>query len=203
MNRSITIDYSEIENYQSRLEQQRKHIDNLNTQITQLNQEIKFLKDSGDEILVIVKHENKPDYHEYKTREKSIITDLIVENNSVRNKNEDLANQVRMLESNMMKLNNELEQIKNNYETQMFNIKQKLSEIENRGLFARIVNKKTHAEIVKKEIEQEEEIKISKAIETKKPRGWHFMVEFVDEDGNVYHKGTIQPKLKGTKQPTK
>lgn len=31
-----------------------------------------------------------------------------------------------------------------------------------------------------------------------KPRGWQFMKEFVDEQGNVYHKGVIQPALKGT-----
>lgn len=37
---------------------------------------------------------------------------------------------------------------------------------------------------------------------TKKPRGWHFMEEFVDSDGNVYHKGVEQPKLKGTLPPT-
>lgn len=35
------------------------------------------------------------------------------------------------------------------------------------------------------------------------PRGWQFMVEFVDKEGNVYHKGDLQPALKGTKQPTK
>ena len=36
-----------------------------------------------------------------------------------------------------------------------------------------------------------------------KPPGWHFMNEFVDKDGNVFHKGKEQPKLKGTLPPTK
>ena len=36
-----------------------------------------------------------------------------------------------------------------------------------------------------------------------KPAGWHFMNEFVDKDGNVFHKGKEQPKLKGTLKPTK
>ena len=35
-----------------------------------------------------------------------------------------------------------------------------------------------------------------------KPRGWAFMKEFVDKDGNVFHKGKEQPKLKGTLKPT-
>tara|TARA_R100000482_G_C5027575_1_gene102580 strand:- start:113 stop:580 length:468 start_codon:yes stop_codon:yes gene_type:complete len=37
---------------------------------------------------------------------------------------------------------------------------------------------------------------------TGKPRGWAFMKEYVDKDGNVYHKGKEQPKLKGTLPPT-
>ena len=38
---------------------------------------------------------------------------------------------------------------------------------------------------------------------TGRPAGWHFMNEFVDADGNVFHKGKEQPKLKGTLTPTK
>ena len=36
-----------------------------------------------------------------------------------------------------------------------------------------------------------------------RPPGWHFMNEFVDKDGNVFHKGKEQPDLKGTLEPTK
>ena len=36
-----------------------------------------------------------------------------------------------------------------------------------------------------------------------RPAGWHFMNEFVDKDGNVFHKGKEQPDLKGTLKPTK
>ena len=38
---------------------------------------------------------------------------------------------------------------------------------------------------------------------TGRPAGWHFMNEFVDKDGNVFHKGKEQPELKGTLKPTK
>ena len=38
---------------------------------------------------------------------------------------------------------------------------------------------------------------------TGRPAGWHFMSEFVDKDGNVFHKGKEVPKLKGTLPPTK
>ena len=42
-----------------------------------------------------------------------------------------------------------------------------------------------------------------KRIKTGRPSGWHFMNEFVDKDGNVFHKGKEQPDLKGTLPPTK
>ena len=38
---------------------------------------------------------------------------------------------------------------------------------------------------------------------TGRPAGWHWMTEFVDKDGNVFHRGKEQPKLKGTLKPTK
>jgi hypothetical protein len=37
---------------------------------------------------------------------------------------------------------------------------------------------------------------------TGRPSGWHFMKEYVDKDGNVYHRGKEQPKLKGTLKTT-
>ena len=39
-------------------------------------------------------------------------------------------------------------------------------------------------------------------VPTGRPMGWHFMKEFIDKDGNVFHKGKEQPKLKGTLEPT-
>ena len=42
-----------------------------------------------------------------------------------------------------------------------------------------------------------------KRVSSGRPAGWHFMNEFVDKDGNVYHKGKLQPDLKGTLPPTK
>ena len=38
---------------------------------------------------------------------------------------------------------------------------------------------------------------------TGRPPGWHFMSEYVDKKGNVFHKGKEQPELKGTLKPTK
>ena len=41
-----------------------------------------------------------------------------------------------------------------------------------------------------------------KRVRTGRPSGWHFMNEFVDKDGKVYHKGVEQPKLFGTLEST-
>ena len=38
---------------------------------------------------------------------------------------------------------------------------------------------------------------------TGRPVGWHWMKEFVDTNGNVFHRGKEVPKLKGTLPPTK
>ena len=38
---------------------------------------------------------------------------------------------------------------------------------------------------------------------TGRPAGWHWMNEFVDKDGNVFHRGKEMLKLKGTLKPTK
>jgi len=43
----------------------------------------------------------------------------------------------------------------------------------------------------------------SKKPKTGRPAGWHWMTEFVDKDGNVFHKGKEQTELKGTLKPTK
>ena len=37
---------------------------------------------------------------------------------------------------------------------------------------------------------------------TGRPKGWQWMKEYVDKDGNVFHKGKEQPQLKGTLSPT-
>ena len=41
-----------------------------------------------------------------------------------------------------------------------------------------------------------------KRVKTGRPSGWHFMNEFVDKDGTVYHKGKEMPELKGTRPVT-
>ena len=44
---------------------------------------------------------------------------------------------------------------------------------------------------------------LRKKVSSGRPAGWHFMKEFVDKKGNVFHKGKEQPELKGTLKPSK
>lgn len=55
------------------------------------------------------------------------------------------------------------------------------------GLNKRIINKK----------EDNEKVYEVTKTDTPKPRGWHFRPVFVDENGDVYFKGKIQPDQKG------
>ena len=41
-----------------------------------------------------------------------------------------------------------------------------------------------------------------KRVRTGRPSGWHWMAEFVDKDGTVYHRGKEMPELKGTRPIT-
>ena len=53
------------------------------------------------------------------------------------------------------------------------------------------------------ELKPMDEFFAKKHKKTGRPAGWHWMAEFVDKDGNVFHKGKEQPDLKGTLKPTK
>ena len=52
-------------------------------------------------------------------------------------------------------------------------------------------------------IKYPETVMTKQKVSSGRPPGWHFMNEFVDKDGNVFHKGKEQPDLKGTLPPTK
>lgn len=72
--------------------------------------------------------------------------------------------------------------------------------VEFNGITYKITN--TGKEIINNNIVLESTYVIPTKNEVKKPRGWHFRDVFVDDEGNVYHKGIIQPELKGTIPPS-
>ena len=103
MNKSITIDYYEYEKVLNIRDDLRRQIVELNKNIANLQKDLRDLKDVGDDILTITKFESKPDRHEFKTKEKIIIANLIYENNSVREKFDNYMNEISNLKEFIVK----------------------------------------------------------------------------------------------------
>ena len=97
------------------------------------------------------------------------------------------------------------------YKNEITKLEEYLDFLENRTLLSRLKNEKKNInrnfttinsilEIAEKSTETYSDDEINKIEESvrhiKKPRGWHLKEEFIDSEGNVYHKGKIQPQLK-------
>ena len=57
--------------------------------------------------------------------------------------------------------------------------------------------------LAKKALTAWDPLKQNQYVKTGRPPGWQWMKEFVDHDGNVFHKGKEISELKGTLSPTK
>jgi len=211
MRKMVTIEYSEYLKYSETIDQLRTQIQNNLTELNSLKKEIAFLKDQGENILVIIKDNNKPDVHEYKSDEKNIITQLVEENYRVRERYDELSRKIDNVENQKAMIIIKYNEMENQYKNEITKLEEYLDFLENRTLLSRLKNEKKNInrnfttinsilEIAEKstEIYSDEEInKIEESVRhIKKPRGWHLKEEFIDSEGNVYHKGKIQPQLK-------
>lgn len=196
MQKMITIDAQEIEKMEKAIEFLRKEIENLRISEFNLKKEISFLKDSGENILVIVKSTDNPDVHEYKTVEKNVISELVVENQKVRERYDELSRKNDNLENQKSMILLKYQEMSNNYRSIIDKYENDIKTLENRGLFDRLLNKKQiqmNYKIEEKPLSLEistEEKQENK--DTKRPRGWNLLPEFVDDNGNVYKRGILQ-----------
>ena len=213
----VTIDYQEYLSFNQTIDKLRTEIDTYRKEMNKLKEEIKFLKDSGENILVIVKDRDKPDVHEYKTNEKNVLTDLVEENYRVRERYDELSRKIDNVENQKSIIILKYKEMETIYKGHLEKLEDYLDYLENRSFWARLKNKKKvinkklsfvnfeQTELLEegptKTIYSEEELLRleEEAKKVKKPRGWHFKEEFVDSEGNVWHKGKLQPHLKGTK----
>jgi hypothetical protein len=210
MEKMIYIDAREIEFYQKEVSELRKNMEESRKKIISLTNEINFLKDSGEEILVIEKSDN--DIFEYKSTEKELLTKLVSENKEVRDKYDDVLRYKDNLENQKQIILLKYQELENNYKNDIEKLNKYISFLENRSLTGRIINTTKDVTPTLK-IEQsittiaDDPIQIiyskedmlrleSEARAVKKPRGWHFKEEYIDSVGNVYHKGKLQPHLK-------
>jgi len=211
MRKMVTIEYSEYLKYSETIDQLRTQIQNNLTELNSLKKEIAFLKDQGENILVIIKDNNKPDVHEYKSDEKNIITQLVEENYRVRERYDELSRKIDNIENQKAMIIIKYNEMENQYKNEITKLEEYLDFLENRTLLSRLKNEKKNInrnfttinsilEIAEKSTETYSDDEINKIEESvrhiKKPRGWHLKEEFIDSEGNVYHKGKIQPQLK-------
>jgi len=217
MKKLVSIEYEEYMKYSETIDNLRKQIGKYRQEIQKLNKEIDFLKDSGENILIIVKKDNEPDIHEYKSSEKDIILKLVQENSNVRFRYDELSRKIDNVENQKSIIILKYQEMETIYKGQVKQLEEYVDYLENRSFFSRLKNIKKNIknnsifisydepEMLEsgptKTIYSEEEVKLleEQVKQVKKPRGWHFKEEFIDDEGNVYHKGKLQPHLKGTK----
>jgi len=216
MKKLVSIDYDEYMKYSQTIDQLRSQIYGFREEVQKLNKEISFLKDSGENILVIVKHQDKPDVHEYKSDEKNILTDLVQENYRVRERYDELSREKDKVENQNQLIILKYREMEHIYTTKINELDTYIKYLEDRSFVDRVKNKKkdiidvkfiSHDEPVLldvgpiKTIYSEDEMKKLEEMASKveKIKGWNFKKEYVDLEGNVYHKGKLQPHLKGTK----
>jgi len=216
MRKLVSIDYQEYVKYSQTIDDLRVQMSKFQQEINKLKKEIVFLKDSGENILVIVKDKDKPDIHEYKSNEKNVILSVVQENSNIRERYDELSRRIDNVENQKQMIILKYKEMENIYKDQVSKLEVYVDYLENRSVWGRLKNdiKKTNninfisyndQELLgvgtTKTIYSEEEImKLeSEALKVRKPRGWHFKQEFIDTEGNVYNKGKLQPHLKGTR----
>jgi len=209
MNKMLYIDAREIENYQKTISKLRNELEETRKKNISLSNEINFLKENGENILVIEKNSDNNIY-EYKSTEKELLSLIVSENKEIRNKfdtllrhKDNLENQKQIillkyqeLKNNIILLNNYITYLENrSLKERIFNIKKNIISTLN---IDTIQNQQTIIDnSIKIIYNQDELIKLENDVKKiKKPRGWHFKEEYIDSEGNVYHKGKLQPHLK-------
>jgi uncharacterized protein YukE len=110
----------------------------LNRQIMKLNDDIKFIKNMGEDILVIHKVRGEVNNLEFKVKEKQAMSDIISTANDIIKKNEILKDINQELKSTLDKSSQLIEQLKEENKRQEDEIKS----LKNRNIFKRIFNKK-------------------------------------------------------------
>jgi len=214
MRKIVNIDFQELEKMDNIILNLRNQSQQYQQEITKLNSEINFLKDTGENILVIIKDNDKPDTFEYKTNEKNVLVDLVSENSRIRERYDELSRRIDNVENQKQLIILKYKEMETIYKNQIYKLDEYIHYLENRSLIGRLKNeiKKPQQNInfisfdapelleagPTKTIYTEDEIKkLEDSVkDIKKSRGWQFKNEYVDSCGNVYHKGKLQPHLK-------
>ena len=137
MNKTITVDFGEYMKIFDDRDNLNKEKEGLNRQIRKLNDEIIFLKNMGEDILVIHKNEGEIKNLEFKVKEKQAMTDIVNTANELINKNENLKDINQELKSTLDKAFQLIEQLKEENQKQ----EKELKDLKSRKILDRIFNK--------------------------------------------------------------
>ena len=138
----VTIDYSEIERLDDTIFNLRNQVGQLQNEVSKLNKEISLLKDSGENILVIVKDRDKPDVHEYRTNEKNVLVDLVSENGKIRERYDDVSRQKDNVENQKQMILLKYKEMETIYKNQIVKLEDYVDYLENRSILSRLKNDK-------------------------------------------------------------
>ncbi len=213
MKQMLYLDAAEIEQYRNEIQRLRNETETSRKKIFELTKEIEFLKDSGEDILVIVKDVNKHTSHEFKSTEKELLNNLVLENKSIRDKYDELSREKDNIDNQKQMIIMKYQEMDNFYKNQIKDMNNYLDYLEKRSFLDRVKNtlkprdnekiisygedlflENNHIQTIYTESELKKLEAEVKSI--KKPRGWHFKETFEDSEGNIYHKGKLQPHLK-------
>ena len=136
MNKTITIDYQEYMKIFDDRDNLNREKQELNKHIRILTDEINFLKNAGEDILVIYKNDDVKEY-EIKVKEKQVLYNIVNSVNELINKNGDLKDINQELKSTLDKSFQLIEQLKDENQNQ----EKELKELKNRNILERIFKK--------------------------------------------------------------
>jgi hypothetical protein len=116
MNKTITIDYIEYEKLINNREEFNKDKKRLQKEIVFLESELNFIKNSGEDILVIIKDNDNIIKYEFKEKEKKSMADIIGNTNIFLNKIDNLSNELNNLKEKYNNLKEEFNELSTNNE---------------------------------------------------------------------------------------
>ena len=148
MRKIVSIDLQELEKYDQTILNLRNQVGQLNTEIGKLNKGVAFLKDSGENILVIIKCVDKPDIHEYKSSEKNVLIDLVAENGKIRESYDYISRQKDNAENQKQMIILKYKEMESIYKNKITKLEEYVEYLENRSVFSRLKNDK---KLLKKE----------------------------------------------------
>jgi len=142
MKKTMTIDYNEYMSLINSKDELRKQMEILKKEVFKKNEELSFIKDNAEEILVIEKTEDGSKI-ESRRKEKDVISSIVNENMKLMEKLEKTKEKLSELKDEFDLIKYEYEDyLKLNHELKINNFENKIQKLEKRNILQRIINKK-------------------------------------------------------------